>query len=167
MIFKVLIRYIMGFVNITVEGYFLQRFINICASKKIFLWNVKRDKASIMKANIGINDFKSVRELARTTKCKVSLNSKRGLPFLLNRYKKRKILLIFIIAFTILINITTQFIWNIEVIGNETISTEELLQNLKENGIDIGKLKNKVNTKGIIDNLRLQRDDLAWIRNQD
>ena len=42
MFLKVWLNYIIGYVNIKVESYFLERFINICISKKIFLWNIKR-----------------------------------------------------------------------------------------------------------------------------
>lgn len=41
MFFKILIYYILGYVNISVEGYFIERFINICISKGILLWNLK------------------------------------------------------------------------------------------------------------------------------
>ena len=40
MIFKILIFYILGYLNIEVEGIFVERFINICKSKGILLWNV-------------------------------------------------------------------------------------------------------------------------------
>lgn len=41
MFLKILLYYILGYVNISVEGYFIERFINICISKKIILWNLK------------------------------------------------------------------------------------------------------------------------------
>ena len=58
MYLKILLNYILGYVNIKVEGFFIERFINICISKKILLWNIKRKKSTIMYANIGINDYK-------------------------------------------------------------------------------------------------------------
>ena len=42
MYFKVLLNYILGYVTIEIEGYFTERFINICNNQKIFLWNMKR-----------------------------------------------------------------------------------------------------------------------------
>ena len=35
MLIKVILSYILGYVKIAVEGYYLERFINICNSKKI------------------------------------------------------------------------------------------------------------------------------------
>ena len=39
--------YVYGYVDIEVEGYYIERFINICASKGIYLWKTKRNKSTI------------------------------------------------------------------------------------------------------------------------
>ena len=91
MLFRILIRYILGYVNISVEGYYIERFINTCLSKNILIWNVKREKSTYMCANVGIKDFKRLKEVSKKTKCKMKIERKKGLPFLMNRYRKRKI----------------------------------------------------------------------------
>lgn len=163
MYFRILLNIIFGYVNIEVEGYFIERFINICVSKKIFLWNVKRKNAGLLTANIGIYDFKKIKNVAKKTKCKIHINQKKGIPFLLNRYKKRKIFIGMLAMLIVSILILSNFIWNIEIIGNETISNEEIQKQLEDKGISIGKLKNKINTKEIINQIRLERDDIAWM----
>ena len=60
MYIKILLNYLLGYVNIIVEGFFVERFINICMSKNIFLWKIKRDKSAIISANVGIQDFKNM-----------------------------------------------------------------------------------------------------------
>ena len=57
----------------------------------------------------------------------------------------------------------SNFIWNIEVTGNDKISAEEILRDLEENNFKIGTTKINLNTKRIIDKVRLKRDDLAWM----
>ena len=57
----------------------------------------------------------------------------------------------------------SNFIWNIEVTGINSINKEEILQTLKEEGLTIGTFKNKINTKEIVNKMRLHRNDLAWI----
>ena len=76
MLIKIFVKIILGYVKIEVEGYYIERFINICMAKKIFLWNVKREKSTIMYANIGIDDFKRLTEVAKKTKCKVKIKEK-------------------------------------------------------------------------------------------
>ena len=163
MLLKILIGYISGYLNIYVEGYFIERFINICISKKILLWNMKREKSSILYANIGIKDFLKLKSIVRTTKCKVNIKNKKGMPFLLNKYKKRKIFLILLLIIISLIIITSNFVWNIEIKGADTIDIKELICQLNEQGLDIGRYKVKIDTKQIINEIRLKRDDIAWM----
>ena len=42
MLVKVLFCYIYGFVRVSIEGYYIERFINICTNKKIIIWNLKK-----------------------------------------------------------------------------------------------------------------------------
>ena len=161
--FKIILNYILGYVNILVEGYFVEKFINICNKQKIFLWNLKRSKTTIIYANVSIKDFKKLKPIAQKTKCKIKIKSKKGLPFIFNKYKKRKIFVIGLAMVLITIFTLSKFIWNIEVIGNEKINADEIIQIANENNLKIGKFKNKVDTKKIINKLRLERDDIAWI----
>lgn len=163
MFFKVIQSYMLGYVNICVEGYFIERFINICISKNLFLWNVKRQKSTIMYANVRIKEFKELKQIARKTKCRVSITSKKGAPFVLHRYKKRKLFGAFLILIFLVILGMSNFVWNIEITGNDTIQTEELMETLNKNGLNIGVLKNKVDTKQLINDIRLNRDDVAWV----
>ncbi|MBO5478396.1 MAG: sporulation protein YqfD [Clostridia bacterium] len=163
MFFKIIMYYILGYASISVEGYFIERFINICISKNILLWNVKRKKSSFLFTNIAIKDFKKIRKIARITRCHVKIEKKKGLPFLLNRYKKRKIFIGLLIVITFIIIGLSNFVWNIEITGNNNISKEELLTELDQYGLKTGMLKAKVKTKDVINNIRLNRNDIAWI----
>ena len=85
---KILLNYLLGYLTISIEGYYIERFINICKSNKIAIWNLKRDKDIKLYLKIGINDFKEACKIAKKTRCKISIVSKRCFPFLLNKYKK-------------------------------------------------------------------------------
>ena len=91
MLFKILLKNLIGYVNIKIEGYFVEKFINKCINNKIFFWNIKREKSTIIYTNVGINEFKKIRKIAKETKCKIEILNKKGLPFILHRYKKRKV----------------------------------------------------------------------------
>jgi len=161
--FKILINYILGYVNIEVEGFYIERFMNICISKRIFLWNINRKKSSIMSVSIGIQDFKAIREIAKKSQCKIKINEKKGLPFIFNRYKKRKIFLIMLLIIIAIVYILSNFIWNIEISGLSKISEEEIYKALENSGLKIGVKKNGLDTKEIVNNIRLEREDIAWI----
>lgn len=157
-------NYVKGFVNIHVEGYFIERFINMCRMQKIYLWNIEKKNDIYLNVNIGIEDFKKIKKIARKTKCKIGINKKKGIPFFLYKYKKRKILLIMLIIFIVILFALSKFIWNIEIKGIEEDSKkQEILNNLTENGLSIGKYKNNIDIKEIVNNIRLAREDIAWV----
>ena len=163
MYLQILKNYIVGYVRITIEGYFIERLINLCMKNKILLWNSKRKKSTLLEVNISIKDFKRIVTFAKQSKCKVKIKAKKGLPFIFNKYKKRKIFFIFLCLIVIGILSLSNFVWNIEITGNTTIASEELMQTLKEEGLNIGTLKSKIDTKEIINKMRLDRNDLAWV----
>lgn len=163
MYIQILKNYLLGYIRITIEGYFIERLMNLCSNKGILIWNSKRKKTTLLEANVSIKDFRQIVKIAKQAKCKVSIKQKKGLPFIFNRYRKRKIFFFSLILIIVAIVSLSNFVWNIEVIGNEKIDKKEIIQTLKKEGLEVGTLKNKVNTKEIINKMRLDRNDLAWI----
>lgn len=163
LIVKIILNHILGYVKIKVESVFIERFINICISKRIFIWDIQREKSSIMYANIGIKDFKRLKNVAKKTKSKVSIEGKYGIPFLLHRYRKRKNF--FILCSIILISLVamSRFVWNIEIEGLQTIPKEEFMQELNDYGLKIGTRKSLIDSNSIINKMRLTRDDISWM----
>lgn len=163
MLIRQLYMQIFGYVSITIEGFFVERFINMCLAQDIFLWNIKHEKNTFVKVRISTSDFKKIKKIAKKTKCKVKIESKTGIPFLLHNYRKRKIFLGLLFALFIIIFVLTRFVWNIEITGTEKIDNNEILSILKEEGIEVGKLKSKIQTEETINEIRLKREDIAWI----
>jgi len=156
-------NYINGYVIIIVEGYFLEKFINICTHRNIRLWNVKWQKNSRVSMKLSIADYKQIRPVVRKTRCKVHITKRKGVPFILNRYRNRKAFVIGSVVCIIAFFLISSFVWDISVYGNTNVSTEFILERLKENGIENGVLKFKVNTDEVAENMMLQINDLARI----
>ena len=162
------VKILNGYVNIFVEGVFLERFINICRSKNIILWNIERKKSTIMYANISIADFRKIRRIAYKTKSIVKIREKKGLPFIFYRYKKRKIFLFCLLIMVLALIIFSQFLWNVELVIKESEKLEnvdgtEILQNLEDAGLKTGKLKKNINIANAVNSVRLKRNDIAWM----
>ncbi|MBS6252639.1 MAG: sporulation protein YqfD [Clostridium sp.] len=163
MIFKNLESYISGYLRTNIEGYYIERFINICRKENIPVWNIKKEKEIRLAFNIKIKDFKKICKIAKTTKCKLKIKKKKGFPFILNRYRKRKIFAIFLILVIILIGMSSNYVWNIEVIEENGNNLENIMQNLNQSGLGVGKRKSEINTKEVINKVRLERNDVAWM----
>lgn len=163
MFIKIIFSYILGFLRVSIEGYYIERFINICKNKKITIWNLKRNGNISLILNVRINEFRKVCKIAKKTGCKVKIKNKRGLPFLLNRYKKRKVFIILLLVVILLIGLSSAFVWNVDI----SIEDNEELANIREDienaGLRSGVLKNKIDTKEIINKIRLEREDVAWM----
>ena len=157
------LNYCTGYVSIRVEGFYVERFINMCISKRILLMDIKREKSTIMYANVGLADYKKLKPIAKKTKSKIKIQRKKGLPFTAHKYRKRKIFGLFFIVVVICIIISSNYIWNIDISGNINISKEDLLKSLEENGLAVGTSKNDMDTEEVIRKIRLNRDDIAWI----
>ena len=163
MYIRLLIRLLLGYVRIEVEGYYIERFINICTNNKILIWNLKREKGVKLYLNIGIGDFKKISGVVRKTNCKVKILNKRGIPFLLNRYKKRKIFAIFLILILVSIFISSKYIWSVDILVKDNLKLENIEEDIENLGISIGVKKDKIDTDKVINELRLKRDDIAWV----
>lgn len=90
MIIKILFSYVMGYLGITIEGYYIERFINMCRSKKIAIWHLKRKDDVQLDFRVGIHDFKEICKIAKKTKCKVKIRSKKVFLFYYTAIRKEK-----------------------------------------------------------------------------
>lgn len=128
---RTILNYFTGYVEIEVEGFFIERFINMCISKKILLMDINRKRASMMKVNVSIKDFKKLKQVAKKTESRIKIISKKGLPFTIHKYRKRKIFGVLFLLVIIAMVISSNYIWNIEITGNVKISNEEIIKNLR------------------------------------
>ena len=124
----------MGYLGVTIEGYYIERFINMCRSNKITIWHLKRKKEIELDFRIGMNDFKEVCKIAKKVKCKIKINSKRGLPFLAHRYKKRKIFLILLLFIIVLTLLSSNFVWNVEIREENGKELENIAEDMEAVG---------------------------------
>ncbi len=138
---KILLNYIMGYVRITLEGYYIERFINICTNEKITIWKLKREKNINLKLNVGINDFKEIAKIAKKLQCKIKIEKKKGLPFIMHKYKKRKVFVIALLIVILAIGISSNYIWNIEIKSENNEEFEGIYEDLQEAGLSTRKSK--------------------------
>lgn len=163
MLIKILLKYIFGYVRITVEGYYIERFINICTTNKILIWNLKRNQKVKMQLNVGIKDFYEIIKIAKKLKCKVKIENKRGIPFLINKYRKRKIFLLSLVLIIVGLYVSSNYIWNVEIQVEENLKLENIEEDIEQAGLKIGIKKNNINIQEVSNKIRLERDDISWI----
>ncbi len=156
-------NYIRGYVIIMVEGFFPEKFINVCINRGIFLWDINRENSSTVTMKVGVKAFKKLIPVVRKTRCRLSVRAKKGLPFLLRRYRKRKTFAAGCLIFIGMVYLLSSFIWTVEVYGNEKIPTQEIVKNLSDIGLKAGVWKPVINTETIINRMMIEIQELAWI----
>lgn len=151
-----------GVVNIQIEGFFTERFINLCKINNIKIWDIRNIVKGVIRFNISISDFKKLRKIARKTKCKIVIKNKKGIYFTLFKYRKRKIFFVIAISILILSILLSTFVWKIDIEGNEKISEFQIISALKESGLYVGKNKTFLDKKEVTNLLRLNISDISW-----
>ena len=124
---------------------------------------MKRANSTLIYADIPVKEFKNIARIVKKNKCKIKIKQKKGLPFLLNKYKKRKVFVIALILVLVALISLSKFVWNIEIVGNNTIASNEIMDIIKQEGLEIGKLKSKINPNDIVEKIRLKRADISWV----
>lgn len=156
-------NYLRGYVIIVVEGYFLEKFINMCTHRQIYLWDVKASGNCVMTLKASIKGFKRMRPVARKTRCRVRVKCRVGVPFIINRYRKRKALFMGALIFIGMVYTLTSFIWTVEVSGNKSIPTEVILSKLAACGVKPGRLKYGLNIDRIVNDIVISTDEIGWM----
>lgn len=163
MVLKRKVNFIKGYLQIEIEGFYIERFFNACTKKGIHLFGTKRKNNTSIITYIPISDFREIRSIAKKTKCSVKIKRKKGLPFIMKKYKSRKVFIFLFFILILSIFTLSNFVWNIEIEGNNLISSEEILEELNKNGIKLGELKYKIDTLQVIEKMRLNDERLSWI----
>lgn len=156
-------RYTRGYININVEGYFIERFLNLCMIKEIEVWDIKKKNEVELSLKIKYSEYKKIVQIAETTKCKITKNESKGVPNIAIRYQKRKAFICAFIGMIIIANIYNSRIWHIEIIGDFSIPIEELWEELKVEGVRVGIRKKDLDYNKIKNNIYLRRNDIAWL----
>lgn len=141
----------------------MERFINICIRRQIYLWDIHKVNSGTIKLRMSIKGFKAARSVIHKTRCRMKIMEKKGLPFILHRYRKRKAFMLGILIFLGLIWYMTSFIWVVEINGYEKILKEEIEAQLQHCGLKVGAFKMGLDVVTIENEMMLKEDRLSWI----
>ena len=162
LIFLKIWNYLMGYLVIRVDGLSLEKFINLCVSRGVKLWAINRISYTSLTARIGIKDFKTLPSIVRIVPCRIKIVDKNGFPFLAYRFRHRKMLVIGMLIFLIILYILSSFIWVVEVKGLTKMDKEIIYEFLEQKGISPGVYKGSLNLWDIENQLLIELPELSW-----
>lgn len=164
MLLKIL-KWFQGYLYVQICGYSPERFINLCSSKNILIWDIRRTESGYA-FYITVKGFKSIRTIVKKTRTRPIIIKKIGFPFLLHRYRKRKIFAFGIVIFCFILYLLSLFIWDISISGGYTHTPEHLLKYLKSNEVYSGVLKKNIRCSEIEEAIRKEYNDIGWVSAQ-
>lgn len=160
--FLSLINSLRGYLLLSLEGDYIERFLNLCVREGIYLWHIQKDGKKA-KAFVSVRGFRRMRLPARKTKTRVRILKKCGLPLFLHRHRRRRAFLIGILLFAATLALLSSFIWSVEIDGFEK-TDEKLIRNaLKSCGLDVGVVKYTLKASDIKSEMLRQMPSLSWL----
>lgn len=154
-------RYFVGYLKISINGENGEQVINRAAANGIGIWSLSYKNGCIY-GNISVKDFCRLKNVKRGVRCKIKIIKRRGAYFKLKNYKNRVGFIFGFIIFSVILFVLSNFVWVINVEGNNNIPTEQILASCRQIGIYEGVLKSKINNKYDAQRLQLLEKDIAW-----
>lgn len=156
-----IIKFLQGYVKIRVYGYSPERFLNLCSNHQILIWDLK-NCGNAYEMYMSVKGFRKLRPIVRKTKTKVRIIRRCGMPFLLHKYRKRKVFFAGVVFCSIFIYVLSLYIWDIQFKGNSARTSEVLVQFLEDNNLHHGMLKSNIDCEKVEAMIRNEFDDIIW-----
>ena len=100
---------------------------------------------------------------ARSRGIEFKIVKKLGLPAFFERYKYRFGIFLGIVFATALVVLSESFIWDIEVTGNEGVTTAEIKALLESEGFSVGSFIPSANTDRIENSILMNTERISWM----
>ena len=127
-------RMLLGTVRFEAREGFSDRFVNLCWSMGIPLWNVRRE-GEVLLADTGLKAYKKARSAAKRAGVRLHVVKKTGLPFLLRRNRLRRGLAAGLVLAGLFTLYAGSAVWSVEVSGNRTVTSSQILAAAREAGL--------------------------------
>lgn len=155
------LRYILGYVRISVKGEFPEKILNIFSLKKVSVWDIEKGKNEI-KLNLSVKNFFNIRNFRGKTRLKIKIIKKTGIVFILKKYFKRIGIPIGIAAFFITLYVFSLFIWRVDIVGNDNVETVKIMKKCSELGVRNGALISQIDSQLLREKLILNCEGVSW-----
>ncbi|GGE74483.1 sporulation protein YqfD [Priestia taiwanensis] len=157
------ITFFSGYVEMEISGRGLERFINDCVRRGVYVWDVHSKEEKIT-CCVRIKDISLIRRVRRKHECDISFKKRSGIPFKWKKLLRNSGFLGGLFAFLVIIFLLSNMIWSVQIKG-ATPETESLIrQELRKMGVKVGSLQFTLDDKEAIQKkLTNQISSITWI----
>lgn len=158
-----LVNALRGSVRLEVEGAFPERFLNLCAQRGILFWNVEWMEATRLRLTVTRRGSRQAAALGERTLCTVTPAGRSGMPYFLARFRKRYAFWVGMGLSMAAVCVLSSFVLTIEVKGNITVPTAQILTELRRQGLGIGTFGPGLDERTVGNKVLLQLPQLSWL----
>jgi len=158
-----LVNSLRGSVRLEVEGAFPERFLNLCAQRGILFWNVEWMEATRLRLTVTRRGSRQAAALGERTLCTVTPAGRSGMPYFLARFRKRYAFWVGMGLSMAAVCVLSSFVLTIEVKGNTTVPTAQILTELRRQGLGIGTFGPGLDERTVGNKVLLQLPQLSWL----
>lgn len=135
---KRLFNFLRGMVTLSVTVPFPERFVNFCAQENIDFWAMDWLDEHTLRLTARRRDKRRILEIAQTLGGEARVESSRGLPEFLGRFRTRYAFVLGLSFALCGVLFFSRFILTVEVTGNEQVPTSVILTQLRLLGVRPG-----------------------------
>lgn len=155
------LRFLRGYLHVRIWGFSPERFLNLCAGRGIFLWDIRRS-AEYYDLYMDLESFYKLRPIARKTGVKVVILERIGLPFFMPKIRRRWVFLLGIFLAVAFWTGSSFFVWRIDFNGNTQVTDDQLTTFLEDRGIRIGSIRGKLDITELEKEIRREFPVVTW-----
>ena len=156
-------RYLRGYVQIQVYGVTPAAFLNECAGAGIKFWDAQPVDELTLRVKVRRSASECAIKAAARAGCEVTDSTLCGAPVYLKRVTGRAALIAGAAAVAGFILWSSLHIWEIEVTGNETVSSFEIMRTLNEIGVGTGSFWPSFSSDDIRSQALARIPSLSWL----
>lgn len=149
-----------GYVTAEIKGALNEKIINKAIRSGIFMWNIKSGKDGLC---VNIRNCDRELFLDAAGDAEVIFTTKVGLPFIVERFKKRYALVFGVLIFTIVTAFLSSLVWSINITGCEKTAPSDIMNILEQRGIHKWSFKRAVNEDKLKLYIMNSLDTVSWI----
>lgn len=156
------INFFRGTAEILITGVAQERCFNRFAEEKIPFWALERVSPLEARCVVCRKDLRRAAAAAEAAQCTVEVLRRRGLRQVFYGLKRRPVLVLGLAAVAAAVLILPNFVWTLEVQGNETVQTEEILHALEELDVKFGAWGPDINSQDVKNRILNMLPALRW-----
>ena len=159
---KTLLAWLFGTVTARITGAQPEDFLNLCARENLVLWRMVQRDLFTLEVQVTARQYARLCQLAQGAQCGVELEKRQGLPYFFLRFRRRYALLAGVALCLVLFAIGSRTVLTIEVTGNETVTREEIISQLRLCGVSVGTYGPGIPIREVENRMMMAMDALSY-----